>query len=111
MVVFQMIGGNMIWIMIHGISYPIFLEMEGITPAMIPVGNKIYIGCGSNTSKFYLIGGNLISFKIVGHKKLVDPGNDRHHPFYFGIGDFICWFWTWFYPWTWYKFIYRSQYL
>ena len=30
-VVFQMIGGSIIWIMIHGISYQIFQEMEGIT--------------------------------------------------------------------------------
>ena len=27
--------------------------------------------------------------KITGHKTSL-PGNDRHHPFYFGIGDFTC---------------------
>ena len=57
-------------------------------PAMIPVNNKIYVGCGSNSN------GNLgdwweydvITDEWSQKSDLI--GYNRHHPYYFGIGDY-----------------------
>ena len=52
------------------------------------VNNKIYIGCGSNDN------GNLGDWweydilNDIWTQKTDIIGNDRHHPFYFGIGDY-----------------------
>ena len=56
-VVFQMIGGSIIWIMIHGTSYQIFQEMAE-SLAIVAVGIK-YMGAVV-TRQICLIGGNMI---------------------------------------------------
>ena len=57
-------------------------------PAMIAVNNKIFMGCGGNSN------GNLgdwweydVLTNIWSQKSDI-IGNNRHHPYYFGIGDF-----------------------
>jgi hypothetical protein len=55
---------------------------------MIAINNKIYMGCGSNDN------GNLGDWweydiiNDVWSQKTSIIGNDRHHPFYFGIGNY-----------------------
>ena len=56
-------------------------------PAMVVAGNKIFMGCGSNSSNL----NDWWEYDIVNNtwsQKQDLPGNTRHHPFYFGIGDF-----------------------
>ena len=56
-------------------------------PAMVVVGNSVFVGCGSNTSNLndwweYNINNDTWT------QKPDLPGNTRHHPFYFSIDDF-----------------------
>ena len=56
-------------------------------PAMLSVGNKIFVGCGSNANNLkdwweY----NISTDSWIQRPDL--PANESHHPFYFGIGDY-----------------------
>ena len=59
-----------------------------LCPRLICVGNKILMGCGSNDN------GNLNDWweydipSNTWSAKPNLPGLERHHPFYFGIGDY-----------------------
>ena len=58
-------------------------------PAMVNVGDKIFVGCGSNASSYGL--SDWWEYDITNNswvQKTDIPGNGRHHPYYFGIGNY-----------------------
>ena len=58
-------------------------------PAMVNIGNKIFVGCGSNDASLGL--SDWWEYDITNDtwtQKSDFPSNGRHHPYFFGIDNY-----------------------